>query len=124
MNIIFIDVTSIDCDRQSACPDEVVTCTCTTGNSNMLAWMINGSRLEFTSNDPLLTRYNVDGSSPFAVLTNSSDTNGIRVIVSNLTFIASDSTSNIISCENVDRSMTASTIIPISGKIGIHFFLE
>ena len=91
-----------------------MTCVCTTGNSNTLAWMINGSTLTFASNDPLLTRRNVTGVSTYAVITESSNTNGIRVIMSNLTFVAS--MTHILMCENVDRSTSKTAIIPISGK--------
>lgn len=109
-----VDSTSVVCDKQSVCLGETVTCTCTIGNSNTLAWSNNGNRLMFTSTDPLETRRDVTGSSTFAVLTNNSDTNGIRVITSNFTFIAS--MTNILTCENVDRSTSRSVIAPISGK--------
>ena len=88
-----------------------------TGNSNSLVWMSNGNRLTFTSNDPVQTRHTVNGSSTFAVLTNSSDRNGIRVITSNLTFVASNFSHNVLTCMNVDRSTSESVIIPFSGKI-------
>ena len=110
-----VDATSIVCDKQSVCLGATVTCTCTIEKSNTLAWSNNGNRLMFTSTDPLETRRDVTGSSTFAVLTNNSDTNGIRVITSSFTFIAS--MTNILTCENVDHSTSRSVIIPISGKI-------
>ena len=118
-----LDETSVVCDKLSVCPGETVTvtCTCSTGNSNTLAWIINRERLMFASNDLLKTRRDVNGSDAYTVLTNSSNTNGIMVIVSNLTFIASDSVSNALTCENVDRSVNRSIIIPVTGKI---FFQE
>lgn len=101
------------------CPGDTVTCTCRTGNSNTLVWMTDGSRLEFASNDPLMTRRDVNSSSTFAVIAENSDRNGVRVIVSNLTFITPKSMSSVVMCENVDRSSTESVFIPVSGKIRV-----
>ena len=70
----------------------------------------------FASADPVETRRDVTGSSTYAVLTDNSDINGIRVITSNLTFIASSSKSNVLTCENVDLSTTESVITPVTGK--------
>ena len=88
-----------------------MTCTCTTGNSNALAWISNSDRLMFASTDPQQT-----GSSAFAVLTDNSDRNGIRVITSSFTFVTS-MMFNVLTCENVDHSTSTSTVIPISGEI-------
>ena len=109
--------TSITCDRQSACLGESVTCTSATGNSNTLAWILSsGSRLEFAADDPPLTRRDVSGSSTTAVLTGSSNTNGVRVITSNLTLIASTPETILLTCENVDGSTVNALLIPVSGK--------
>ena len=119
MIILFdaVDTTSVVCGKQTVCSGETVTCTCTTVNSNSLAWSTSdGNRVVFTSSDPPLTRRSVDGSSASAVLTDNSDTNGIRLITSNFTLAASSSRSNIIlTCENVGRSTSESVIIPVSG---------
>lgn len=97
------------------CPGETVTCICVTWNSNALNWTtINGNSLAFSSTEPLQTRRNVTGSSTFAVLTENSNRNGFRVIMSNLTFIAS--MMNVLVCENVGQSTRKSVIIPVSGK--------
>lgn len=101
------------------CPGGTITCICATGNSSALAWTINGTRLEFMSSDPLMTRHNVFGPSTYAVLTESSDTNGISVIMSNLTLsvsMSSNDPSIILMCENVDRTISEPVIIPIAGK--------
>ena len=118
----FAEATSVTCDRKLTCPGETVTCTCTTWNSNTLVWTNNGNSLIFTSNDPLMTRRNVDGSSTSAVLTDSSDRNGIRVIMSNITFISA--INNVLSCQNVDRSTTRFVIVPISGKSYIFYLFS
>ena len=93
------------------CVGDSVTCICVTGNSTSLAWMSNGNRLSFTSSDPQMTRQNV--SNGFAVLTENSIVNGIRVIMSNITVSVSSSDPEIIlTCENVDRNMIEPIIIP------------
>ena len=103
----------------SACPGDVITCNCATGSSTSLAWTINRTRLTFGSNDPLLMQQDVPGSSTFAVLTENSDVNGIRVIMSNLT--ASFSNDRIIlTCENVDHAMLKSIILPVARKCVQH----
>jgi hypothetical protein len=112
---LIVDTTFIGCDKQTVCLGETVTCTCTVGNSNSFAWTSDGNRVLFTSSDPLLTRRSVTGSSTFAVLTDNSDTNGIRVITSNFTFVASSVGSNVLTCQNIDRSTSESVIIPVSG---------
>ena len=95
------------------CAGDSVTCICVTGNSTSLAWMSNGNRLLFMSSDPLLTRRNVSGSNGYAVLTESSIVNGIRVIMSNITVSASSNDPEIIlTCENADRNMIEPIIIP------------
>ena len=115
---VILDTTSIDCDKQSVCPEETVTCTCTTGNSNTLTWTSNGDSLTFASTDPLGTRRDVNGLNTYAVLADTSDTNGIRVITSNLTFVASSFGSSVVlTCANVDLSTSESVIIPVSGRI-------
>ena len=112
---------SVTCDKQSVCLGETMTCVCMTGNSNTLAWMIEGSRLEFSADDPPLTRRNVSGSSTTAVLTENSDTNRVRVIGSNLTLSVSmiskfNDPVIILRCVNVDRAMMKPVILPITGK--------
>ena len=114
-----LDAALVDCDRQSGCPGEIVTCTCTTGNSNILAWMINGSEIQFMSGDPLWIRQNISESSSFATLTEDSNVNGIRVIMSNLTFSVS-SDDIVLSCQNVDRTITKPFIVPTAGKCYLH----
>jgi hypothetical protein len=75
--------------------------------------MSNGNRLSFTSDDPLLMRRNVPGSNGFAVLTENSNVNGIRVIMSNITVgVSSNDPEIILTCENVDRAMVEPVIIP------------
>ena len=60
---------------------------------------INISYLDAT--DPLPTRYDVPGSNAFAELTESSDRNRMRVIMSSLT-VSIPTTSNVVlTCENV-----------------------
>ena len=101
------------------CPGGTITCTCATGNSSALAWTINGTRLEFVSSYSLMTRRNVPGSNAYAVLTESSDTNGVRVIISNLTLsvsVSSNDPSIILTCENVDHTISEPVILPIAGK--------
>ena len=100
------------------CPGQTLNCICATGNSNALAWRVNGNRLEFMSSDPPSTRRNVPGSSTFALLTESSNMNGTRVIMSNLTIIGS-SDDIILTCQNVDQSITEPFIAPITGKYNI-----
>ena len=110
--------TSVVCDKPSVCPGEAVNCVCATGNSNLLAWVTDGSRLVFTLNDPLLLRQNVTGSSAYGILTDRYNESGIQVIISNLTFTASmDDTSLLAKCENVDRSTSNPAIIPVVGKL-------
>ena len=98
------------------CPGETVTCACATGNSNSLTWVTDGNRVQFSSSDPLLTRENV-GSSTSAVLTENSDRNGVRVIMSNITVgISMSSTDPLVTltCEN-DGAMVQPILLPISG---------
>lgn len=100
------------------CPGDTLTCICATGNSSALAWMTNGRRLEFTSSDPLLMRRSVLGLSGFAVLTENSNANGVRVIMSNLTLFVSMNLSDIsivLTCENVDHTISNPVILPIVG---------
>ena len=75
----------------------------------------------FASTDPVEMRRNVTGSSTFAVLTENSNVNGIRVITSNLTFVTSStsSKSNVLTCSN-DHSISESMIIPVSGMYKIN----
>ena len=85
--------------------------------------MSNGNRLLFTSTDAVPTRRNVSRSNQFAVLTENSDMNGIRVIMSNFTINLSSNDSDImLTCQNVDRAMTEPIIIPIIsyGKCCMH----
>ena len=113
--IVPIVGTTLACDRQSVCPGDTVICTCITGNSSSLIWTINGNRLTLTSNNSLLTQQNVPGSNGFAMLTESSDINGIRVITSDITATASLNDPEIVlTCENVDRAMIQPKIIPTS----------
>ena len=113
----------VTCDRQSVCPGDTLTCFCATGNSSALAWMINGTKQEFTSNDPLLISRGVLGSSGSAVLIENSDRSGMRVITSNLTLLVSmdfRDSSIILTCENIDRTMSEPVIIPVLGGPGKH----
>lgn len=115
--------TLVTCDRQSVCPGDTVTCTCITGNSTSLAWMNNGNRLVFASNDALLTRRDVPGSSAFAVLAENSNVNGIMVIMSNITVTVSTNHPEIIlTCESVDRTTVEPIIVPTTciGKCCVH----
>jgi hypothetical protein len=99
------------------CSGEAVTCVCATGNSNSLAWVTKGNRVEFASNVPPGTRLNVTDSNAYGILTNSYNGNRIQVITSNLTLIASmDDTSLLANCENVDRSTSNPAIIPVIRK--------
>ena len=116
--ILIADATQVTCDRQSVCPGDTVTCVCITGNSTSLAWMSNGTRLIFASNDTLLTRRVVPGSSTFAVLTENSHVNGIRVMMSNITVtVSSNDPEIILTCENVDHTITEPIIVPTT-RIG------
>lgn len=91
-----------------------MTCVCATGSSNTHAWAINENGIEFTSNDPLLTRRDVNA---VGILTNRSNDNRVEVITSNLTVTAStDDTRLQIQCRNVDRSTSSLTTIPVSRK--------
>ena len=102
------------------CSGESVTCSCATGNSSTHAWITYRTRLEFTSDDPQETIRDVPGSTTYAVLMESSDRNGVRVIISNITISASSESDNIIlTCENVDSTMTEPIIIPI-GEYCVH----
>ena len=65
------------------------------------------------SNDSVLTRRNISTSNSFAVLTENFDMNGTRVIVSNLTVSAS-SEDIVLTCQNVDRTITTPLIVPIA----------
>jgi hypothetical protein len=95
------------------CAGDSVTCICITGNSTSLAWTSDGNRLSFTSSDPLLTQRNVPGSDGFAVLTENSNMNGIRVIMSNITVrVSSNDPEIILTCESVDRTMIEPIIVP------------
>ena len=76
------------------CPGETVTCAYATGNSRALAWMTEGNTLTFFSNNSLLMRHDVSGSSTFAVLIENSDASGVRVIMSNLTVGVSTSSND------------------------------
>ena len=103
------------------CPGEAVTCTCTTGDSNTLVWTTNGDRfnLSFTSTDSPLTMRNVTGSSTFSVLVESSDRNGVRVIMSNITVgvpTSSTDTEVILTCKNANRARKKTVILPVVGK--------
>ena len=70
----------------------------------------------FRSNDTLHTRRDVPGSSTFAVLTENSNANGIRVIMSNITVSVFSNDQIILTCENVDRTMTKAIIVRTAGK--------
>ena len=110
---------SVTCDRVTLCRGQTVTCACATGNSNSLAWMTNGSRLQFSSTDSLLTRRNVNGSSIFAVLTGHSNQNGVRVIMSNITVNVSLNSSDpeiVLTCTNIDHMISKPVILPVSSK--------
>ena len=99
------------------CPGEDVTCICATGNSNSLAWVTDGSRLVFSSNDRLLQRRNITGSNAYGILTNRYNGSEIEVLTSNLTLVAAmDDTSLLVMCENVDRSTSNLAIIPVIGN--------
>ena len=105
------------------CSGRTVTCTCITGNSDSLAWTSNGNTLSFTSTAAVPMRQNVSGSNQFAVLTENSDVNGIRVIMSNFTInVSSDVSDIILTCENVDHAITEPIIIPVIpyGKCYMH----
>ena len=88
---------------------------CATGNSNALTWMVNGTSLEFSSDNASLTMLAIPESSGFAVLTENSIVNGIRVLMSNITLNVSSS-DVILTCQNVDQSMIMPFIIPTNGK--------
>lgn len=106
------------------CPGDTVTCTCITGNSSSLVWTINGNRLALTSNTTLLTWQNVPGSSGFAMLTENSDINGIRVIMGDIAATVSLNDPEIVlTCENVGRAMIQPKIIPTSptGKRYVYY---
>jgi hypothetical protein len=99
------------------CSGEAVTCVCATGNSNSLAWVTDGNRIEFELNVPLGTRLNVTDSNAYGILTNRYDENRIQVIASSLTLTASvDDTSILVKCENVNRSTSNPAIIPVKCK--------
>ena len=108
-----------------------MTCTCTTGHSRTLAWSSDefigpgGARLEFASVQPVPTRQNISGSNAFAVLTNSSNMNGVVVLMSDFTFIVSENVTIIIlTCMNVGRHSSSSIIVPMSSKcFEIHLYL-
>ena len=113
--------TSVACDKQSVCPGEPVNCACATGSSNTLAWVID--RLEFRSDEPLLTRRSIDA---FGILTNKHNDNRIQVLTSNLTVTASTDDANLlIQCENVDGSTLNAVPVSILRKCtkmkGINF---
>ena len=114
-----IDNTSVICDKPAACPGETVTCTCTTAHSNTIAWSSDEQddmQLEFASVEPVTTRRNVTNSSTFAVLTDSSDVNGVVVLMSDLTFIASENPANLLTCLNSDLQSSRSIIVPVYSK--------
>ena len=98
-----------------------MTCTCTTGHSSILAWSSDqligqdGTRLEFTSLQPLLMRQDASGSNTSAVLTDNSDFNGVVVLKSNLTFVVPlGSPAILMTCSG---QSPYSIIIPFSSKI-------
>ena len=96
------------------CPGETVTCACATGNSNSLTWITDGNRLQISSSNP---RENIPGSSTSAVLTENSDRNGVRVIMSNITVsVSMSSTDHLVTltCEN-DGAIVQPIILPIPG---------
>ena len=67
------------------------------------------------SDDSQQIRHDVPGLGVFAILTESTDANGIRMIMSNLTLnVSSDDI--ILICENVDQNITDPIIIPALGK--------
>ena len=112
---LITEASQVTCDRQAVCSGSTVTCTCITGNSDSLSWMSNGNTLSFTSTDAVPMRQNVSGSNQFAVLTENSDVNGIRVIMSNFTInVSSDVSDIILTCENVDHAMIEPIIIPVT----------
>lgn len=92
-----------------------ITCVCATGNSNALAWTVNGTGVEFSSNDALLAIRDIPGLSGFAVLTENSIVNGIRVLMSNITLDVSSSDITL-TCQNVDQSVRTPITVPIIGK--------
>ena len=104
-----------------------MTCTCTTANSNNLTWSSDeyigqgDMLLEFALDDPLLTRRNVTGLSTFALLTDSSNSNGVVVLTSDLTLIASGNPNDILTCMNVGHQNSYSIIIPVSSKCFVMF---
>ena len=101
------------------CRGETVTCVCSTANSDMLTWMTNGSEITFTSSDSLQTRRDGGDSSTTTVLTETSNTNGVQVIMSNLTVrvpMGSSDAEVVLTCANVDRMVTEAVILPVDGK--------
>lgn len=117
---ISLGTTAIMCDKRAACPGESVTCTCITGRSNTLVWssdeLIGPDHLEFGFTDRVGTRLNVTGLSTSAALTGVSNPNGVVVISSDLTFVASENPANILTCSNTGRQSSESMIIPMSSK--------
>ena len=121
--VIIAGAALVACDKWLVCSGESVMCSCATGNSSTHAWITNGTRIVFTSDDRLGIGRDVPGSSTYAVLTESSDRNGVRVIMSNITVSASKESNNIIlTCENVDSTMTEPVIIPI-GEYCVHLII-
>ena len=60
-------------------------------------------------------RHDVTGSNAFAMLTESSDRNGVRVIMSNLT-VSIPTSEIVLTCVNVDHTTSESVIVPAAGK--------
>ena len=118
-----LDNTLITCDVPAICPGEIVSCTCITAHSNTLAWSSDqligedGAELVLNLNDPLLARQNASNMNTFAVLSNTSDENGVLVLKSELSFVLlSTSFSIILTCENIDDQNSHSVILPIYSK--------
>ena len=124
---ILLGNTSITCDTPAICPGKKVSCACTTAHSNTLAWSSDqligegGAELMFSFNEPfnLLARKNASNMNTSAVLSDTSEENGVSVLKSELSFTL-PSTSNsfdiVLTCENVDLQSSYSIILPIQSK--------
>ena len=98
-----------------------MTCTCTTAHSNTLVW-IGGQffedRIEFSSNDNV-TKIETKGNAS-AVLVHNSAKNGVRVMKANLTYSASESHTNNLTCKNAGEDITVNVTVRMAGKIWYH----
>jgi hypothetical protein len=109
-------------ELHNLCPGQVVTITCETRGSQIIAWSSDeyigrsGAQLQLSSTDPVgVTRRT---SSTVAALINNTNDNGVTVLVSQLRIIGSLSSS--VACINADNGMIIAIMVHVLGMLTFH----